>query len=96
MTRHAGPQRPIERPRGRDSILLSSDARRLARAAIDLDTDLITRLVQESVGDIGVIATWEKLVQPVWQYLGSRSDVVDEGSAAEHMFVRSAMSALSD
>ena len=75
------------------SVRLSSDARRLARAAEDRDTDLIARLVRESVDDIGMIATWERLVQPVWQYLGSRPG--DLGSAVEHMYVRSAMSALS-
>jgi hypothetical protein len=71
---------------------LPSDARRLARAAEDLDTDLIVRMVRESVDVVGMIATWERLVQPVWRYLGSRPG---DGSAAERLYVQSAMSALS-
>jgi hypothetical protein len=75
--------------------LLGSDARRLARAAADLDTALIIRYVQTSVDDVGVVSTWEQLVQPVWQYLGSRSDAAEVHRAAEHLFVRAAMEALS-
>jgi hypothetical protein len=82
-------------PSGPQRSNLSSNARRLTRAAIDLDTDLITRLVQESCDDVGAVSTWERLVQPVWQYLGSRPDDLGEGLAAEHAFVRSAMRALS-
>jgi methanogenic corrinoid protein MtbC1 len=95
MNSRFGPRRVVERAGTADSMPLSSDARRLARAAVDLDTDLITRIVRASVHDIGVILTWERLVQPVWQYLGSRADDRTEGSAAEHLYVRFAVGALS-
>jgi hypothetical protein len=95
LTGRSGSRRPTEQSRARDSVLLSADARRLARAAIDLDTDLITRLVQESLDEVGAISTWERLVQPVWRYLGSRPDYLDEGSTTERGFVQSAMSVLS-
>lgn len=85
----------VEHPGGHHAIRLSSDARRLARAAADLNTDVIIRMVRASIDDIGVIPTWEQLVQPVWQYLGSRSDRVNRHQAAEHMYVRAAMTALS-
>jgi hypothetical protein len=51
--------------------------------------------VQASVEDIGVVSTWEQLVQPVSQYLGSRPDDIDGRAASEHMYVQSAMRALS-
>ena len=86
--------RPAGRASRGDSVSLDSDARRLARAAQDLDTDLVARTVRKSVDEIGAILTWERLVQPVWQYLGSRSGDVGTGSAVEHMYVQSAMSAL--
>jgi MerR family transcriptional regulator, light-induced transcriptional regulator len=76
-------------------ILLRGDARRLVRAAADFDTDLIARLVQKSIDDIGVVSTWERLVQPVWQYLGRRAEAADRTAASEHVYVQSAMRALS-
>jgi hypothetical protein len=88
-------RRSVEQPGNHDRVPLHSDARRLARAAEDLDTDLVIRMVRESVDDVGMIPTWERLVQPVWQYLGSRPGDLGEGSAAEHLYVQSAMSALS-
>jgi hypothetical protein len=63
---------------------------------VDLDTDLIVQIVQASIDDIGVVSTWGQLVQPVWQYLGSRPDDIDGRAASEYMYVRSAMRALSD
>jgi hypothetical protein len=82
-------------PGNHDGVLLDADARRLARAAEDLDTDLIDRIVRKSVDEAGMIPTWERLVRPVWQYLGSRPGELGEGSAAEHTFVQTAMTALS-
>lgn len=83
---HGGPE-PVS--------LFDPVARRLARAATDLDTDLIVQIVQESIGAIGVLSTWEQFVQPVWRYLGSRTDGTGERAASEHIFVQSAMRALS-
>ncbi|MET8152489.1 MerR family transcriptional regulator [Actinoplanes sp. NPDC049668] len=75
--------------------LFSPDARRLARAATDLDTDLMVRTVQASIDDIGVVSTWEQLVQPVWHYLGSQTDDHDQRVVSERIYVQSAMKALS-
>ncbi|MCO8271554.1 MerR family transcriptional regulator [Actinoplanes sp. TRM 88003] len=75
--------------------LFDPNARRLARAAIDLDTGLIVQIVQTSVDSVGVVSTWEQLVQPVWRYLGSRTGDNDQDAAAEHLYVQSAMTALS-
>ena len=75
--------------------LFDPNARQLARAAIDLDTGLIVQIVQASVDTVGVVSTWEQLVQPVWRYLGSRTGDNDQGAAAEHLYVQSAMTAMS-
>ncbi|MCM4076206.1 cobalamin B12-binding domain-containing protein [Paractinoplanes hotanensis] len=74
--------------------LFDPDARRLARAATALDTDLIEQIVQTSVHNIGVVSTWEQLVQPVWRYLGSRIDDTRH-TASEYLYVQYAMRALS-
>jgi MerR family transcriptional regulator, light-induced transcriptional regulator len=71
------------------TLLPGADARRLARAAADLDTELIARIVQNSVDSIGAISTWEQLIQPVWHHLAQDGDV------AELLFVQAARRALS-
>lgn len=77
-------------------VLFHPDARRLARAATDIDNEVILQLVRASIDAIGVVSTWERLVQPVWLYLRSRTDAYDKRTACEHVYVQSAMTALSE
>jgi MerR family transcriptional regulator, light-induced transcriptional regulator len=73
---------------------LPPSARVLARAAMDLDSDLVSGIVRRSIGELGVPATWDQLVRPVWLYLGSGPEGVSVPPAVEHFFVRSAFRAL--
>ncbi|MET0424335.1 MAG: MerR family transcriptional regulator [Actinoplanes sp.] len=83
------------RPREPGAVsLLNPDARDLARAATDLDAEGVIRIVQAAIDRIGVVSAWEQLVQPVWQYLSSRTEESDERAASEHLYVQSAMTAL--
>ncbi len=63
-------------------------ARGLARAAIRLDAPAIRELLQESVQNRGVVATWENVVMPVLIGIGDRFEVTQKFVEVEHLTSR--------
>lgn len=68
----------------------------LTRAALDLDGCLLRAIVRESIEEIGVVATWEQLVRPVWEHLASRPDNAGGSPGAEHFYARTAYEVLAN
>jgi len=59
--------------------------RQLREAALRLDSDRVTTLLNGSLADLGVIATWDTVVRPALVWLGERWQVSDGCIAAEHV-----------
>ena len=60
-------------------------ARGLARAALALDAPAISRVLDRSLREIGVVATWEKLAVPVLVAVGERHAATGSCIDVEHL-----------
>lgn len=58
--------------------------RGLARAAMALDSGECARIIKGSIARRGVIATWDDVVRPVLQSIGSKWERTDQGVEVEH------------
>ena len=72
----------------------SPAARGLARAAMALDTQEVTRLLREATRNEGVVSTWDLLVTPVLTALGQRWRATGEGIEVEHAFSEAVLGVL--
>ena len=63
-------------------------ARGLARAAMRLDAPAIRELLQDSVQNRGVVATWENVVMPVLIGIGERYEATQKFVEVEHLTSR--------
>lgn len=66
-------------------------ARGLARAAMSLDTDACMEILEVSLRDRGVIATWNELLVPVLMAAGERWAVTGQGIDVEHVLSETVM-----
>jgi DNA-binding transcriptional MerR regulator len=69
-------------------------ARGLARAALALDSPAISRLLDRSLREIGVVATWEKLAVPVLVAIGERHAATGTCVDVEHLLSAQLLTAL--
>jgi MerR family transcriptional regulator, light-induced transcriptional regulator len=58
----------------------------LLRAALLFDAETTTAIARASIADHGVIATWDRLIRPVWDGLGRGGGYSDTLFAAERLF----------
>ncbi|NDB18820.1 MAG: MerR family transcriptional regulator, partial [Actinobacteria bacterium] len=56
----------------------------LARAAMALDSGECARIMSGSIARRGVVATWDDVVRPVLQSVGSKWERTDQGVEVEH------------
>ncbi|MFG1948130.1 MerR family transcriptional regulator [Nonomuraea sp. NPDC048826] len=57
----------------------------LGRAALMLDSHLVSSLVEEALAEHGVVWTWERLVLPVFDAICRRQDDTGAGIDVEHL-----------
>jgi DNA-binding transcriptional MerR regulator len=69
-------------------------ARGLARAALALDAPAISRMLDRSLREIGVVATWEKLAVPVLVAIGERHAATGSCIDVEHLLSTQLLTAL--
>ncbi len=69
-------------------------ARGLARAALALDGPAITRTLDRSLQERGVMATWERLAVPVLTALGQRNAATGASVEIEHLLSAQLLAAL--
>lgn len=83
-------------PGGRVLAVPGADpgVRGLARAAMALDTAAVREALERSIGENGVIATWDDLLRPVLVAAGNRWAVTGEGIEVEHLLADTAMGVL--
>lgn len=63
-------------------------ARGLARAAVRLDASGMREMLERSVAESGVIATWDNLIRPVLAGIGERHAATKRLIEVEHLFSR--------
>jgi len=73
---------------------VSPTARGLARAALALDDQLMTEIIQGALARSGVVSTWQDLLVPVLTGLGSRVEHTGSCIEAEHLLSTVALGAL--
>ena len=69
-------------------------ARGLARAALALDAPAISRVLDRSLRETGVVATWEKLAVPVLVAIGERHAATGSCIDVEHLLSTQLLTAL--
>jgi MerR family transcriptional regulator, light-induced transcriptional regulator len=69
-------------------------ARGLARAALALDAQAISRLLDRSLAESGVVATWEGLARPVLAAVGERYATTGSCVDVEHLLSAQLLTAL--
>jgi DNA-binding transcriptional MerR regulator len=69
-------------------------ARGLARAALALDAPAISRVLDRSLREAGVVATWEKLAVPVLVAIGERHAATGSCIDVEHLLSAQLLTAL--
>ena len=73
---------------------VSPTARGLARAALALDDQLMTEIIQGALARSGVVSTWQDLLVPVLTGLGSRVEHTGSCIEAEHLLSTVTLGAL--
>ena len=73
--------------------LPNAAAERLADSAIALDSSDMIRMTTAAIAGLGVVSAWEQILDPVRDFLNSRTDGWDAASAG-HPFARSITQAL--
>lgn len=66
----------------------------LARAAMRMDADLVESLLEESLGEAGVVGTWEDLAQPLLYGMGRKWEATRTYVEVEHLLSWCVSSAL--
>ncbi|MCU1683475.1 MAG: MerR family transcriptional regulator [Amycolatopsis sp.] len=107
MTTSAGSSRAslrIETPEG--SLLLPAEhpaedsdgpsrlARRLSTAALAMDVGSVQRMLAETIDDVGVLAAWEGVIEPVLSALGARWRGASAGAEVEYLLAECVFAAL--
>ncbi len=72
----------------------SADVRGLARAAMALDAGTVRAVLERSVGELGVVPTWEDLLSPVLVAIGERWAATGDGVEVEHLLAETAIGVL--
>ncbi|HWD06775.1 MAG TPA: MerR family transcriptional regulator [Amycolatopsis sp.] len=83
---------PVAEPS--DGEVPSRLARRLSTAALAMDVGAVQRMLAEALDELGVLAAWSGVIEPVLTALGARWRGVSAGAEVEYLLAECVYSAL--